>query len=233
MTGGTPLIITIDGPAGSGKSHVALRVARRIGFAVLDTGAMYRAATAIAIDDGIGVSDGPAIAERLRCTPLRVDWSTDPPGMWIGDRDVSSRLRDPDVSAHVSPVSAFSAIRRVLVEAQRAAAASHGRIVTEGRDQGSVVFPDAPLKIYLNASPEVRARRRTKQLIALGQEADESEVLAAILKRDEADSTRDDSPLRCPDDAVRLDTTDMTREQVITEIVRLARERLGLDGGVD
>jgi cytidylate kinase len=105
--------------------------------------------------------------------------------------------------------------------------------VTEGRDQGSVVFPDAPLKIYLNASPEVRARRRTKQLIALGQEADEAEVLAAILKRDEADSTRDDSPLRCPDDAVRLDTTNMTREQVITEIVRLARERLGLDGGVD
>ncbi len=223
---GERLIITIDGPAGTGKSSVARTLANRLGLEFLDTGAMYRAAAAIALDRGISPTDPDAIIEILSNTDIRFDWKTDPPTLLVDGRSVMSRIRGADVTAVVSPISGVPELRRIMVTLQRRIGDEHPRLVTEGRDQGSVVFPDANVKFYLFASPDVRAQRRAEQMRAAGLDANVERLKAEIVQRDRSDSTRRDGPLTCPPDALRVDTSEMSFDQVVDTLERLVRERL-------
>jgi cytidylate kinase len=223
---GQRVIITIDGPAGSGKSTVAHRLAERLGLEFLDTGAMYRAAALLAIERGIEPDDGPALADALRQVGLAFDWTADPPRLLMGQRDVSRRIRDMDVSSIVSIVAAQSEVRAELVREQRRLGDDHPRLVTEGRDQGSVVFPDAPLRFFLVADAAVRARRRIAQLAELGTHVEEAQVISDIRERDRIDSTRADGPLKRPDGAIEIDTSDLSIEQVVGRLESIARQQL-------
>ncbi len=226
----TPIIITIDGPAGTGKSTVATELARRLGLDVLDTGAMYRAATAIAIDHGIDPDDHERIVRTVADADLHFDWSKTPPPILAWLRPMDDRIRDEDVSALVSKISAIPELRRHMVRKQRLIFQQHPRLVSEGRDQGSVVFPDATVKFYLDADPRVRARRRAEQLARRGFVVPVDEMLRRILERDEQDSTRSDGPLVCPEDAIVVDTTDMTLDEVVDHLAGLVHARLDRDG---
>ena len=211
-----PLIITLDGPAGSGKSSVARQLAQRLGLEFLDTGAMYRGITAQCLDDGIDPKSNPQIVEEFaRDCMIRFDWKGDPPRLFINNRDVTHRLRDSDVTSNVSEVAAMTEVRRVLVQEQRHIGKLHPRLVTEGRDQGSVVFPNAQVKFFISASPHVRAKRRAEQLRAAGREADERLILQQIVSRDQRDSTRAEGPLIKPADAEEIDTSSLSLEQVL------------------
>lgn len=218
--------MTLDGPAGSGKSTVARQLALRLGMEFLDTGAMYRGLAARCLDEGIDPADRPdLVIELAQLSPMRFNWATDPPRLTVGGLDVTDRLRDLEVTAAVSDVAAIGGVRCVLVDRQRQIGADHPRLVTEGRDQGSVVFPDAFAKFYLDASPQVRAARRAAQLREAGKPADEASILAGILRRDHKDSHRSDGPLICPADALRIDTSDMTLAQVIDFVEQRVRDR--------
>ncbi len=221
------LIITIDGPAGTGKSSVAHRLAQRLGLEFLDTGAMYRAVALVAIEQQLSPDGGRGLGAAIEREPPRFDWTTSPPRLMIGARDVSDRIRDADVTAIVSRVAACPEVRRHMVALQRAAAMEHPRLVTEGRDQGSVVFPDAALRIYLDADPIVRAQRRGEQLKACGRPAGEAEILQGILSRDRSDSDRSEGPLRVPIGAERVDTSELDLEGVVDCLESLARNRIG------
>jgi cytidylate kinase len=221
------LVITIDGPAGTGKSSVAHRLAQRLGLEFLDTGAMYRAAALLALEQGLSPDGGLVLAAAVERTPPRFDWCSSPPRMMLGGCDVSERIREADVTGIVSRVAACPEVRRQMVDSQRAAAAAHPRLVTEGRDQGSVVFPDAPLRIYLDAAPQVRARRRAEQLRIAGRPADEADILRGILERDRIDSCRSEGPLRVPFGAECVDTSELDLDGVVERLEALARARLG------
>ena len=201
-----PVIITIDGPAGTGKSTVAHLLAKRLGLEFLDTGAMYRAAALVAIENGIDPADGLALAEALQHADLHFDWKADPPRLLLHDRDISRRVRDLDVSAVVSIVAAQSDLRRVLVQQQRRIAQRHPRLVSEGRDQGSVVFPNASVRFYLDADVQVRAKRRAAQLVASGKKVDHTRVEHDLQERDRLDASRTDGPLIRPTGAIDIDT---------------------------
>lgn len=217
------LIITIDGPAGTGKSTVARLLARRLGLEFLDTGAMYRAATALALDRGIDVHNDHAVADLVSEADLRFDWSADPPALHVFGDPITTRLRDPDVTENVSAVSELPGVRSVLVENQRRIGQRHPRLVTEGRDQGSVVFKDACVKFYLDAGARIRAQRRAQQLRQIGREADVDTIEVEIRERDRRDSTRAVGPLVCPEDAVVVDTSHLRQDQVVDELERLVR----------
>ena len=218
------VIITIDGPAGRGKSTVAHRLAERLGLEFLDTGAMYRVAALVSIEQGIDPDDGAALAAALGADGPSFDWAADPPTVLLGTRDVSQRIREQDVGDVVSIVAAQPKLRDVLVRQQRRIAEEHPRLVSEGRDQGSVVFPDAGLRVYLDAAVEVRAERRLGQLIAAGMPADRDRIVSEIRQRDRRDSSRLDGPLVCPPGAVVVDTSDLTLEQVVDELDRICRK---------
>ncbi len=220
-----PIIVTIDGPAGTGKSSVARTLAKRLGLDFLDTGAMYRAAAAIVIDHQIDPNDADAIVAQVHSADLHFDWKTDPPTIMAWDRPIAARIRDADVTAIVSPIAGIAELRRLMVGEQRLIAHEHPRLVTEGRDQGTVVFPDAAVKFYLDASPEVRAARRADQLRAAGRSADLADLLREIIARDQSDSTRSDGPLRAPPDAIRIDTSSMTFDRVVDTLEREVRAR--------
>lgn len=220
-----PLIVTLDGPAGSGKSTVARLLADRLGVEFLDTGAMYRGLTAACRDAGVDpAEDAQAATTVAQRVTLSFDWRTSPPQLHIDGRDVTDRLRDSDVTGRVSQLAAIPAVREVMVAAQRAIGTQHPRLVTEGRDQGSVVFPNAQRKFYIDASPEIRAKRRADQLRAAGREADEQEILDQIIQRDHRDIHRDIAPLICPEDAQRVDTSDMTLDQVVDYLEQQVRQ---------
>lgn len=223
-----PIVITIDGPAGTGKSTVARALAKRLGLDFLDTGAMYRAAAAIAIDHAIDLKDHATIVTKVGQADLHFDWSQDPPVMLASGKPIQHRLRDPDVTRVVSPIAGIKPLRELMVRKQRIIAHQHPRLVSEGRDQGSVVFPDAAVKFYLHASPEVRGKRRYDQLIAAGQSADLEKLIAEIIDRDHSDSTRSDGPLICPDDATVVDTSNLEFAEVVSLLEQEVYDRVGV-----
>lgn len=208
------LIITVDGPAGTGKSTVSRAVASRLGLPHLDTGAFYRAAGVVALRAGVDLDDVDGLVDVVSEASLdQVEGR-----MLIDDVDVSAEIRTPESTSASSRVSAHGAVRGLLVEHQRAWVKRNGnRAVVEGRDIGSVVFPDATLKIYLDAQPEVRARRRAEQT---GEEY--ASVLADLEARDHRDTTRQASPLTIPEGAVVIDTSDLTFDQVVGRVLALA-----------
>ena len=224
------MIIAIDGPAGSGKSTVAKLVAQKLGFHYLDTGAMYRSVAWLALKRGVALDDVAAIAEIARTEPITFtheEGSPLPSGVAIAGEDVTRAIRTPEIDRAVSPVSAIGEVREALVEQQRTIAASND-IVMEGRDIGTVVFPDAEVKVFLSASAEERARRRAAQNAQRGfGETDEAAILADIIRRDKVDSTRDVAPLKPAEDAVSLDSTALTIDEVVEQIANLAASRQG------
>ena len=221
------MIVAIDGPAGSGKSTIAREVAKRLGMRYLDTGAMYRAVTLLALEAGLVPDRLGEVAALAETAPLRFEErSDDLTRVFVGDREISDDIRGPVVSKNVSAVSAEASVRRVLTERQRREAES-GNVVLEGRDMGTVVFPSADAKFYLTASVEERARRRKEQLEAQGASISLEQLTQDISTRDALDSGRDVAPLRQADDAVLVDTTSMTVEQVITHVCRLVRKTQG------
>jgi CMP/dCMP kinase len=214
--------VTLDGPSGTGKSSVARDVARRLGAAYLDTGAMYRAATVAVLDAGVSLDDKIAVARAVADARIEVGTSARREVVKVDGVDVRERIRGAEVTRAVSPVSAVPAVRRRLVAQQRALVAEADAVVVEGRDIGTVVLPDATLKIYLTASPEVRAQRRADQLGVT--HPDKIAALAHDLRRrDDYDSRRADSPLRPADDAIVVDSTHLDRAGVVERIVELAR----------
>jgi CMP/dCMP kinase len=211
-------IVAIDGPSGSGKSTVSRGVANALGLEVLDTGAMYRALTLLVIERAVDPTDGEACARLAREMALEVGTRT-----ILEGRDVSQIIRGPEVTAMVSTVSAQSSVREVLVERQRAWVAGHGGGVVEGRDIGTVVFPDATLKVFLTASDDERARRRHRDEEGAARSVAVSDVKAALERRDAIDSGRAVSPLRAANDAVVIDTTGAHIDTVIGDIVSRVR----------
>ncbi|WP_433299203.1 (d)CMP kinase [Pseudonocardia sp. CA-142604] len=220
----------MDGPSGTGKSTVSRRLALAGSAAYLDTGAMYRALTLAVLRAGLEGSEPATGSVALAAVPdLRSVVDPGEPRILLADEDVETEIRGPEVTAAVSAVSAVPAVRTALVERQRAivadALATEGGIVVEGRDIGSVVVPDAPLKVYLTASEQVRAARRGAQDRKAGRSADIGTVLADVRRRDRLDSTRKTSPLHAAADAVVLDTDDLSVDAVLEELLRLVRER--------
>lgn len=213
-----PILITIDGPAGSGKSSAARAVADRLGIVNLNTGAAYRAVALLALREGVDVDDGAALAEIAGRVVLGVE------GVRLDGEEVSEPdLRTPEVSAAASKVSVHREVREVLLSVQREAARrarEDGGAVVEGRDIGTVVLPDAELKVFLSASSEERARRRAAQS---GRESELERIHKAISVRDRQDSERQASPLKPAPDAIVLDTTALNLEEVVTRILELAR----------
>jgi len=214
------MVITIDGPAGTGKSTVALAVAERLGFDFLDTGAMYRAVGLAALRREANLEDPRDLAFVARHTRIEFDWTRHPPGVILNGEPVGHLLRGVDATRAASYVAVVPAIREMLVNQQREIGAAHRDIVTEGRDQGSIVFPDAKFKFYLDATPQERAKRRVAQLRSRGEIVDPQQILHEIVSRDHRDANRAVGPLAVPKDAIVMDTTDLTQAQVIDEIVK-------------
>ena len=219
-------IIAIDGPAGSGKSTTARLVAKKLGFIFLDTGAMYRAVTLLALEKKVPLSDADALEDIA--ASMQIDFKDDEEGqkVFANGKDISSEIRSPEVTAAVSEVSAHAGVRRHMVAKQREIGEKYD-IVAEGRDTTSVVFPNATLKIFLLASIEERARRRVIDFQRMGKITTVQEQIKAIQDRDEYDSGRANSPLKQTSDSIQVDTTHLTIEGQVNEIISLFKEKTG------
>jgi CMP/dCMP kinase len=219
--------IAIDGPAGTGKSSVSTGLARALGARYLNTGSMYRIVTLAVLRAGVDIADTVGIEGTLGDVDLAVGFDPDRDRSFLGGEDVSTEIRGDAVTAAVSAVSAVPAVRTLLVARQRELAAGSDSVVVEGRDIGTVVLPDADVKIFLTASAEERARRRNDQNVANGLDDDYDGVLADVRRRDHLDSTRAVSPLRAADDAIVVDSSDMTENQVVAHLLELVEQRAG------
>ena len=215
MSDARRFIVTIDGAAGTGKTSVALELANRLGTDCLDTGAMYRAVAVLSVDNDIDPNNGEALAKSIAKLGIKFDWEQTPPIILLGGKDISKRIRDLDVSSIASIVAKQPAVRSVLVEQQRKIGREHPLLVTEGRDQGSVVFPDAQVRFFLEAKMGERTKRRVKQLRKSGMQVEDAQVQQDISQRDIIDSTRADGPLSCPEGAIVIETSSKSMMEVV------------------
>ncbi len=228
----SPIIIAIDGFSSSGKSTMARRLAATVGYRYLDTGAMYRAVTLYALDHGLFLPNStPDTSAIIAALPsIHIDFAVQPDGTQhtlLNGKDVEAEIRRLRVSEAVSPVAAIAEVRHAMVAKQQELGRDKG-IVVDGRDIGTVVFPDAELKIYVDASAETRARRRFKEMVEKGAAVNYEEVLANVVHRDHIDSTRAESPLRRADDAIALDNSEMTLEEQDAWLLEQFRRAAGL-----
>ncbi|MCS6919304.1 MAG: (d)CMP kinase [Fimbriimonadales bacterium] len=219
-------VVAIDGPAGSGKSTLARNLARALGFVFLDTGAMYRALALAAQRAGISPDDADALARLAEQVQIQLITEGDAQRVLLDGEDVSDAIRTPEISDLASRVSVHAGVRRAMVRLQRALAAQAVGVVAEGRDTTTVVFPEAAVKLYLDASPHERARRRQHQLQQQGIEVDYNALLQQILERDARDAARADSPLRIAPDAIVIQNDGWSKEQTFEHALRLCQERL-------
>ena len=217
--------VAIDGPSGAGKSSLARRCAAELGFLYVDTGAIYRTVGLAALRRGIDRKDEAQVAAILPELVIALRYEDGEQRMFLNGEDVSRQIRLPEISLCASDVSAHAAVRDYLMETQRRLAREN-RVIMDGRDIGTVVLPDAPLKIYLTASAEARAERRMKELAAKGVEQSFEEVLREIVQRDEQDMSREVAPLRRAEDAVLVDTTEIDFEESFRLLCRIIRERM-------
>ena len=219
-------VIAIDGPAASGKSTLGLRLANTLGYLFFDTGVMYRAVTWLALQRGIDVRDEAALTALAEKTQIDVAPASKSDGracdVLVDGQDITWETRRRKVEANVSIVSAYRGVRSALSQQQRRIG-QRGRIVMVGRDIGTVVLPEADLKIYLDATAEQRARRRYDEIIARGAQADYNEILAKVIERDRIDSTRDVAPLKAAEDAIVLDSDKLTADEVLEQVLALCR----------
>jgi cytidylate kinase len=227
-------VVALDGPSGTGKTTVARKLAGRLSAGYLDTGAMYRAVTVAVLRAGIEPGDAAAVGALARGIDLSVGTSPERPSVLLGGEDIGTAIRGGDVTLAVSAVSAVPEVRELLVAEQRRiigeVVADVGGIVVEGRDIGTVVAPDAPLKVFLTASAEIRAARRSAQDSAAGRQSTVDEARDSVERRDRLDSTRVASPLRAAEDAVPVDTSELKIDQVIVALSELASQRGLLSG---
>jgi CMP/dCMP kinase len=219
------VVVAVDGPAGTGKSSVSRGLARALHARYLDTGAMYRIVTLAVLRAGIDPSDHTAVEATAAGVTLSVGYDPDEDRSYLDGEDVSREIRGNEVTQAVSAVSSVPAVRSRLVDLQRILAQGPGSVVVEGRDIGTVVLPDADVKIFLTASAETRARRRNDQNVAAGLPDDYHGVLADVRRRDHLDSTRAVSPLRAAADALVVDTSEMTEPEVNAHLLRLVKQR--------
>jgi len=216
------IIIALDGPAGAGKSTVGLAVARKLGLAFVETGKIYRALAFKALRRGIAPDDGDALAALCEDTDIRYEMRADGPAVFLDGEDVTAALTSPEVTAAASVISAHPRVRAAVLPLQRQLCRPPG-VVMEGRDIGTVVLPTARFKFFLDAALATRAARRARDLAARGQNVTVSDVAAALAARDGRDAARDCAPLRRADDAIYVDTTDMTLAEVVDFIVGVVR----------
>ncbi len=221
------ICVAVDGPAGAGKSSAARLAAQRLGFVYADTGAIYRCVALSALRAGIDPDCAPEIEALLPQTQISIQWLGGEQHMFLAGEDVSALIRTPEVSSAASRVSAQLAVRDYLMQMQRDIASSHD-VIMDGRDIGTFVLPDAPVKIFLTASPEARALRRMRELREKGLERTLESVLLEMQERDARDETREVRPLRRAADAVLLDSSDLTLEQTVSRMVEIIRKKVCL-----
>ncbi len=219
------MIIAIDGPAGAGKSSLAKALAKKLGYTYIDTGAMYRAVAYKINQLGISPDELDKILEVLKNTSIELIQSEDGVKVILDGRDVSNEIRTEEIGKISSKIAVYSEVRKFLVNLQREMGLKYKNVVIEGRDTGTVIFPDADIKLFITASPEVRAERRYKQLKEKGFDVDYRQILKDVIERDKIDTSRKDSPLKPAEDSIIIDTSNMSFEEVLNKVLEIIKKK--------